>query len=423
MQLEMTTATEKFGKRSIADTVFKILGSSVPGRATNFKKILGTVIYVSFSRYRWSRRTIQNEITRHLSLQHENFETDDEIAQKLLEVLKSRKFLLLLDDVWKRIDLDVIGVPCKDLRNGSKIVLAARHIDVCHAMSVDKVLKMEVFSPEEAWTLFCDQVKHWIEEGLIAGHLVDANEKGLGIVKDHVDAFLLESSDDGVFVQMHRVIRDLALWIISTKPEHCQFLSKIGPRKEELLKQRGMVLSRAFAGLKKPPPEREWKEIEMMFLMGIKFTRVPWKLSCPQLVMLSLQSNINLTTIPKFFFDGMPSLQVLNLSNTGIKSLPTTLFRLCKLQALILRDCLNLVEIPPQIGDLEHLEVLDLQGTEINRLPNEVGNLSLLKLLRVSFYGLIDCCEQVEKLPPSLLSHESMSRLAALKELSIIVGS
>lgn len=139
-------------------------------------------------------------------------------------------------------------------------------------------------------------------------------------------------------------------------------------------------MSRAFAGLKEPPPEKEWREIEMMFLMGNKFTRVPEKLSCPQLVMLSLQSNINLTTIPESF-DGMPSLQVLNLSNTGIKSLPTTLFRLCKLQALILRDCLDLVEIPPQIGDLEHLEVLDLQGTEINRLPNEVGNLSLLKLL------------------------------------------
>ncbi|KAL7219605.1 hypothetical protein ACSBR2_012627 [Camellia fascicularis] len=41
-------------------------------------------------------------------------------------------------------------------------------------------------------------VKHWIEEGLITGHLIDANEKALGIVKDHVDAFLSESSDDGV---------------------------------------------------------------------------------------------------------------------------------------------------------------------------------------------------------------------------------
>ncbi|THF95927.1 hypothetical protein TEA_024435 [Camellia sinensis var. sinensis] len=138
MQLEMTTATEKFGKRSIADTVFKILGRSVPGSATNSKKILGyvrrdsakkigiyrvdgigkttllkalitcpeittlfnIVIYVSFSRYCWSRRTIQNEIARHLSLQHENFGTDDEIAEKLLEVLRSRKFMLLLDDVW-----------------------------------------------------------------------------------------------------------------------------------------------------------------------------------------------------------------------------------------------------------------------------------------------------------------------------------
>lgn len=206
----MTTAAEKFGKRSIADTVFKILGRSVPGRATNFKKILGyvrrdsaqkigihgmdgigkttllkalitcpeittlfnTVICVSFYRYCWSRRTIQNEIARHLSLQHENFETDDEIAKKLLEVLKSRKFLLLLDDVWERIDLDVIGVPCKDLRNGSKIVLAARHIDVCHAMSVDKVLKMEVFSPEEAWTLFCDQVGGVIVDSQISSPLL-----------------------------------------------------------------------------------------------------------------------------------------------------------------------------------------------------------------------------------------------------------
>ncbi|XP_058202700.1 disease resistance protein RUN1-like [Rhododendron vialii] len=134
--------------------------------------------------------------------------------------------------------------------------------------------------------------------------------------------------------------------------------------------------------------------------------------------MLSLEGNVKLTAIPDSFFDGIQNLQVVNLSNTRIRMLPTSFFGLSKLQALVLRDCPLFMDLPPEIGDLEHLELLDLQGTDVNNLPNEVGKLGFLKILRVSFYGPVECIKQV-KLSQALLSHETISSLLLLNELSI----
>lgn len=101
--------------------------------------------------------------------------------------------------------------------------------------------------------------------------------------------------------------------------------------------------------------------------------------------MLFLQGNKNLTNIPNHFFESTPFLQVLDLSETKINSLPSSLMECRSLKELIIRDCPFLGDIPLEIGKLELPEVLDLLGTEISKLPNEVGKLMLLKLLKVLF--------------------------------------
>ncbi|KAK2979369.1 hypothetical protein RJ640_018449 [Escallonia rubra] len=488
-------------KRSIVNTVNKILGhakcTSVGkigiygvggiGKTSVLKALIDchevkntfdTIILLTVSRL-WTGRNIQDEIARHLLISLAGSEYDDHAATELLTELTSRKFLLLLDDVREQIDLDAIGVPSKNKKSGSKVVLAARDIDICHAMAVDKAIKMEFLSAEESWTLFHDQVggnfnsfphiqpleretqtnvirqlkfgydqlngadakdcflfsalyqegqgikaseliKHCIQEGFISGHLADACQRGGDIVESLLDADLLETTDDGLTVTMHDVIRDLALWIISTKPEDSQFMVNKGvkvtwPENKEL-----SVLCGAYAGLEKPPPKNEWEKLEKMFLMGNEFSRLNKNANCPHLSMLFLQRNMNLRSIHDSFFEHMPYLQVLNLSQTGIKSLPTSLFKLHKLLVLVLRDCPFLLDLPPEIGNLEHLEVLDLQGTEISKLPTETGTLSALKLLRVSFYGPIDSAEHVD-LSAEFLQPETISRLIVLKELGIIV--
>lgn len=83
-----------------------------------------------------------------------------------------------------------------------------------------------------------------------------------------------------------------------------------------------------------------WKIVETIFLMDNKFSRLHEKPSCPKLVTLFLQNNINLRSIPDSFFENMPLLQVLDLSQSGIKpSPPSSLFKLRKLKKLILWDC------------------------------------------------------------------------------------
>lgn len=77
-----------------------------------------------------------------------------------------------------------------------------------------------------------------------------------------------------------------------------------------------------------------------------------------------------------------------------------------------------LVELPQEIGSLEYLEVLDLQGTEISKLPDEMGKLSVLRNLQVSFYGPIVNCDN---LPSELIPLETISRLLALEGLGISV--
>ncbi|CAA6672455.1 unnamed protein product [Spirodela intermedia] len=46
-------------------------------------------------------------------------------ATTLLSALSQRRFLLLLDDLWEKLDLGAVGVPVS-LRNGSKIVFTTR---------------------------------------------------------------------------------------------------------------------------------------------------------------------------------------------------------------------------------------------------------------------------------------------------------
>ncbi|KAL6334332.1 hypothetical protein AAG906_014733 [Vitis piasezkii] len=62
----------------------------------------------------------------------------EEKAAEILRVLKTKKFVLLLDDIWERLDLLEMGVPHPDAQNKSKIVFTTRSQDVCHQMKAQK---------------------------------------------------------------------------------------------------------------------------------------------------------------------------------------------------------------------------------------------------------------------------------------------
>ncbi|GAB2261518.1 hypothetical protein Droror1_Dr00002515 [Drosera rotundifolia] len=290
-------------------------------------------------------------------------------------------------------------------------------------------------------------VNYFIDEGLLIGAKATAFERGLDIVWRLADASLLEVAEDNSTVKMHELTRGLALAILSSEAELCRLLLRSevklsqpwttdkktvqslenSPREFETFEGPGTSLilsseSREFmtlagAELKEPPVEEEWEEARMIILSGNKLSRLPVRPMCNRLSVLLLQRNYNLRVIPSSFFDFMPSLQILDLSKTKIKSLPQSFTKLGSLQVLLLRDCVQLMVFPPEIRSLKRLEVLDLHGTEITHLPDTVSKLSSLRHLRLSFYGS-DIRSDYVKLPTTLIPDGIIQNLN-LTELGI----
>ncbi|MFY2558344.1 leucine-rich repeat domain-containing protein [Corallococcus terminator] len=74
-------------------------------------------------------------------------------------------------------------------------------------------------------------------------------------------------------------------------------------------------------------------------------------------------------------------LESLWVRTTGIKQVPPELGRLSKLKRLDLSFNPELTELPPELGDLESLESLDLNRTGLMTLPDALERLRRLKFL------------------------------------------
>ncbi|KAI7996710.1 Disease resistance protein [Camellia lanceoleosa] len=94
------------------------------------------------------------EIGDKLGLKFEE-ETERGRADRLCERVKgTKRILVILDDVWERLELNDIGIPFGDGHRGCKILLTSRFDNVCNDIDVQKKFTVEVLTEEEAWNLF-----------------------------------------------------------------------------------------------------------------------------------------------------------------------------------------------------------------------------------------------------------------------------
>ncbi|PIA31302.1 hypothetical protein AQUCO_05100082v1 [Aquilegia coerulea] len=392
-------------------------------------------------------------------------------ANDIFNVLKTKKFLIFLDDIWERIDLPSIGVPPPSFENKSKIMFTTRSEEVCGLMEVDKKVRVECLSWDEAWTLFqekvgqaalssdidipklaeivaqecrglplalitigrsmaskktCQQWKHaisvlrnsaaefpgmgdnvlpllkfsydalpndtvrlcflfcslypedysifisnlihqWIGEGYITGfdsfdEALNTGHYIIGVLKD---TCLLEEGDrvrnfTDTSVKMHDVIRDLALWIA------CE----CGREKDKYFVKAGVGL------LEAPKTGKLPTMAEKISLFGNNITQLGNIPKCPNLTTLLVSGNHRLEDIHNDFFLSMPALKFLDLSETIITKLPTS------------------------ICELLQLEFLDLTFTRITSLPYELRKLTKLKYLALTRHTI------PREIIPNLLSLE-----------------
>ncbi|KAJ6857912.1 disease resistance protein [Populus alba x Populus x berolinensis] len=103
---------------------------------------------------------LQNSIARRIGLDLSNEGEELYRAFDLSEeLMKKQKWVLILDDLWKDIELHKVGVPIQALK-GCKLILTTRSEKVCQQMDTQHKIKVSPILEEEAWTLFIERLGH-----------------------------------------------------------------------------------------------------------------------------------------------------------------------------------------------------------------------------------------------------------------------
>ncbi|KAL5761202.1 hypothetical protein ACOSQ2_020040 [Xanthoceras sorbifolium] len=414
----------------------------------------------------------QERIGQKMGLYNESWKNKslEDKTSDIFRILSRKKFVLLLDNIWERIDLTEAGIPLPNSGNGSKIVFTTRLVGLCGLMEAQEKFKVECLTDEQAWELFASKVgdrnlnNHpeirdvakivakvcgglplalvtvaramackttpeeweyavdilrrlahefsgmednvfrllkfsydsllsdtvrscfvycslfpenyrisrkelidcWISEGLLDDRSTDIQNEGYDKIGVLLNTCLLEETEDG-HIKMHDVIRDMALWVVS----------KVEKEKHNYFVDAGMELSII-------PEVKDWEGAKKVSLMENQIEHLTEIPNCPNLITLFLNNN-HLLNISGGYFQCMPSLKVLNLSNnSSLSELPTEISELNSLQHLDLSRT-AIKELPKELESLVELECLNLEHTnQLQRIPRQlISKFSKLKVLRM----------------------------------------
>ena len=134
-----TTLLKKINNKFLQSSIkaFDVVIWVVVSRPTNLERVQETILdRLDIPDYRLKGRAEERK------------------AEEICRVLKTKKFVLLLDDVWEPLDLLRVGIPPVGYGNESKIVFTTRSADVCGAMAAQKSIKVECLEEKEALSLF-----------------------------------------------------------------------------------------------------------------------------------------------------------------------------------------------------------------------------------------------------------------------------
>ncbi|XP_060675275.1 disease resistance protein At4g27190-like isoform X2 [Ziziphus jujuba] len=216
--------------------------------------------------------------------------------------------------------------------------------------------------------------------------LQDARVKVRSLIDDLKDRALLLDGEYRHSVQMHDIVRDVAISIARKSHIYCftddsevRYLeSEVLEKSKAIMPPDGYVAELLREGL-------EYKQLELIWM---------WQSDASQ--------------IPDRFFEITKKLRVLYLgSYARLVKLPSSLCSLGNLRTLILRYVS--VEDISLIGGLRSLEILDLSRCGVKELPREVGKLRCLRMLDLRG------CTELKIIQPDVISN-----LKSLEELYVV---
>uniref|UniRef100_A0A2N9G5I0 Rx N-terminal domain-containing protein n=1 Tax=Fagus sylvatica TaxID=28930 RepID=A0A2N9G5I0_FAGSY len=232
--------------------------------------------------------------------------------------------------------------------------------------------------------------------------------------------------------EVHKIKHEIN---IEQVPARWKFLSRMrmgecASKKTKVVEDLSIQASgEGHLGLEDFSDEGKWREdLVKASLMYNNISRIPPNASpmCPKLSTLLLQGNKSLKDVPDSLFEHLHGLNILDLSNTGIESLPNSVSNLENLTTLRLGRCWVLKHVP-SLAKLTKLRKLDLGNTGITEVPHGLEMLVNLRYLNLNVYNL-------KIMPPEILpklsclqyliffSDMKLEEVASLKNLETFGG-
>ncbi|XP_077214021.1 putative disease resistance protein At4g27220 [Tasmannia lanceolata] len=128
------------------------------GKQAKDEKLCDEVVKVTISQNQ-DLKKIQGELAEKLGLKFE--ENNEEVrADLLLKRLKQeKKVLIILDDLWDRLDLTKVGIPYGSTQKGCQIIITTRRLDVCSMMNCQKKIEVQGLPEQDSWNLFKEKAE------------------------------------------------------------------------------------------------------------------------------------------------------------------------------------------------------------------------------------------------------------------------
>ncbi|XP_028104543.1 disease resistance protein At4g27190-like [Camellia sinensis] len=154
----MDDAVRKIGVHGMGGIGKTTIMGSINNQLLSETSTFSDVIWVTVSKA-FDIKNLQGQIAKKLNIALSDNEDELRSASEINKMLSQKKrYVFILDDLWKEFPLEKMGIPEPTRDNGCKLVLTTRLVDVCTKMNCRPV-EMELLTEEEALNLFMNNVK------------------------------------------------------------------------------------------------------------------------------------------------------------------------------------------------------------------------------------------------------------------------
>ncbi|GKV02989.1 hypothetical protein SLEP1_g15358 [Rubroshorea leprosula] len=103
---------------------------------------------------------LQVNIAHNMQLTLPENVSEEQRAATLSEILSRVRFVLILDDAWGTFSFEDVGIPKPTQRNGCKVIITSRSVELCKYIGCEQVIRMQQLPEKESLNLFLDTVGH-----------------------------------------------------------------------------------------------------------------------------------------------------------------------------------------------------------------------------------------------------------------------